>query len=164
MPHEKQSFLISQLTDDLTWIFNLNLHLLFINFSQLHLQSLYYEVIELDIISKSGNIDEVRSSHIQVCCVPIRSQHTEKLTNNKATNFLTYLDMRISWVLAGRRENGGWGWRLVKLIMYGMRFFLYNKQIFLASRSRRLHQTLIPTWDSLGRERPWSLKTKLKWI
>ena len=117
MPHEKQSFLITQLTDDLTWLFNLNLHLLFINFVQLLLQSLYYEVIELDIISKSGNIDEVRG-------------------NKKATNLLTYLDVRISWVLADRWENRGWGLRLVRLIMNGMRECC-NRQIAPNIRATR---------------------------
>ena len=46
----------------MTWIFNLNLHLLFINFPQLRLQSLYYEMVELDIISQSANIDEDRNA------------------------------------------------------------------------------------------------------
>ena len=87
---------------------------------QLLLQSLYYEVVELDIISKSGNIDEVRG-------------------NKKATNWLTYLDVRISWVLADRWENGGWGLRLVRLIMNGMRECC-NRQIAPNIRA-------IATWE-----------------
>ena len=65
--------------------------------------------------------------------------------------------MRISWVLAGRREDGGWGLRLVKLIMYGMRFLLYNKQIFLASKkvqtsASNTHPYLGLTWERAALE------------